>query len=73
MAANEIDGYKLGEIVMVIWSDDMAARFPKVSHGECRVMVNRNDFNDFRCLGWHCNRCGVAVGASGSHDCPDRV
>lgn len=68
MDEDEVLGYKVGELLAVEWSPEMAARFPNVSHAECRVNRREN-----RCYGLHCNRCGAPTDAQGGHNCPDRL
>lgn len=57
--------YEQAELVAVMWSDGMAARFPNMNHGGCRQINGQ-------CYGWHCNRCGVPTSYQGHNDCPDR-
>ena len=65
------DRWELAELVAVMWSADMAARFPNASHVFCRAVHNHQ--GEFvKCYGWHCNRCGVPTNMYGHHDCPDR-
>lgn len=63
--------WQLGELVAVMWNDEMAARFPSADHTLCRVEVDSLG-RVLRCMGWHCNRCGAPTNYQGGHNCPDR-
>lgn len=63
------DRFQFVELVAVQWNDDMAQRFPNMNHAMCRQY---DDGNGLRCMGWHCNRCGVPTNMYGHHNCPDR-
>lgn len=76
-----LDNYEMGEILAVMWSPEMAERFPNADHRGCRQEARRLSNGDWvpyepvRCHGWHCNRCGAPTNSFGHHDspCPDRV
>jgi hypothetical protein len=65
------------ELLAVMWSSEMAERFPNADHSGCRQELRATDagfepFDPPRCFGWHCNRCGRATNCYGHHNCPDR-
>lgn len=64
--------WEVAELVAVMWNDDMAQRFPNANHAFCRVQMDLATGDVLRCVGWHCNRCGVATSCQGHHACPDR-
>ena len=52
----------------VQWDDDMAARFPDVTHEECRVLISGGR-TTIICRGLHCSRCGQATNTIGHRAC----
>lgn len=68
--AGVLGKYEIVELVAVMWSDGMAARFPKADHAMCRQ--DHTDPDRPVCYGWHCNRCGVPTSYQGHNNCPDR-
>lgn len=66
--------YSSGELLCVLWNDDLAARFPHADHTGCRQMMQESPsgwvpYDPPRCHGWHCPRCGAPTNGFGHHHC----
>lgn len=66
----------VGEPVAVQWNPDLEQRFPRADHHGClQSMTFDAETDTWRrheppiCHGYHCPRCGAAVGSMGHRTC----